>query len=192
MLKDSLLREKETVFKKWFELVVSNYPGETQKVLLSNTDRFANPVRASLAEGLEGLLQNLIDQSDLNQPIIQEHLDKIIRIRAVQDFSPSSAVGFVFLLKYTVREVLAKEITDSKRFEELLTFETSVDKLALLAFNVYMQCREAVFNIRATEIRNRTSRILDRACQKYGMPHGWCDPDDDVTIVEQQDRGDGR
>jgi hypothetical protein len=184
MLKDSLLREKETVFKKWFELVVSNYPGETQKVLLSNTDRFANPVRAALAEGLEGLLQNLIDQSDLNQPIIQQYLDRIIRIRAVQDFSPSSAVGFVFLLKYVVREILAREITDSKRFEELLTFETSVDKLALLAFNVYMQCREAVFNIRATEIRNRTSRILDRACQKYGMPHEWCDPDDDETIAE--------
>jgi hypothetical protein len=100
-------------------------------------------------------------------------LDDFVRIRAVQQFSPSHAVGFVFLVKRAVREHLSQDLTNAELWQELLVFESKVDNLALLSFDLYMQCREKLFEIRATEIRNRTSRIVDRACQKYGMPKEW-------------------
>jgi hypothetical protein len=100
-------------------------------------------------------------------------LDDFVRIRAVQQFSPSHAVGFVFLVKRAVREHLSQDLTNAELWQELLVFESKVDNLALLSFDLYMRCREKLFEIRATEIRNRTSRIVDRACQKYGMPQEW-------------------
>lgn len=56
---------------------------------------------------------------------------------------------------------------------ELLKLESRIDSLALTSFDIYMKCREKLFEMRAMEIRNRTSRILERACMKYGAPHDW-------------------
>jgi hypothetical protein len=178
MLVKFLEQEKQAVLKRWLELTLDTYPGEAKKFLAGNANRFANPVGSSIQSGMESIYDSLLKEDTGLTPPFMEHLDKIIRIRAVQDFSPALAVGFVFLLKSAVREVAAKEIQDSRQVEELLTFESRIDKVALLSFNIYMQCRETIFDIRATEIRNRTSRILERACQKYGMPSEWMDPED--------------
>jgi len=35
-----------------------------------------------------------------------------------------------------------------------------VDEMALLSFNIYMQCRETLFENRVNEIKNRTFRLL--------------------------------
>ncbi|MGC8605690.1 MAG: RsbRD N-terminal domain-containing protein, partial [Desulfomonilaceae bacterium] len=88
--------------------------------------------------------------------------------------SASDAVGFIFFLKKSIRESVHEEMSkDSILVGEVLAVESRVDSLALTAFDVYMKCREKLFEIRAMEIRNRTSRILDRACMKYGAPHDW-------------------
>jgi hypothetical protein len=178
MLVKFLEQKKEAVLKRWLDLTADTYPPETRKFLVRDVNRFANPVGSSIQSGLEAIYDSLLQEDVGVTPPFMEQLDKIIRIRAVQNFTPAVAVGFVFLLKNAVREVAAKEIQDSRQFEELLTFESRIDKLALLSFNIYMQCRETIFDIRATEIRNRTSRILERACQKYGMPSEWLDPED--------------
>jgi len=179
MLEEFLAANKATILKRWFELILDTYPPDSRKFFSTQKNRFSNPVGANLSEGLEGLLDRLVHGVDSDSESISEFLDKIVRIRAVQDFSPANAVGFVFLLKTAVRENLAKELGDSRVLQELLDFESRVDGLALMAFNIYMQCRETIFEMRATEIRNRVSRILDRACQKYGNPREWLDPEDD-------------
>ncbi len=178
MLVKFLEKEKDAVLKRWLDLTLDTYPQQTKKFLVRDVNRFANPVGSSIQSGMETIYDSLLQEDVGITPPFMEQLDKIIRIRAVQDFTPALAVGFIFLLKSAVREVAAKEIQDSRQFEELLTFESRIDKLALLSFNIYMQCRETIFDIRATEIRNRTSRILERACQKYGMPSEWLDPED--------------
>jgi len=63
--------------------------------------------------------------------------------------------------------------------QELMEFESRIDGLALMAFNIYMQCRETLFDVRVNEIRSRVSRILERACEKYGAPSEWLDPEKD-------------
>ncbi len=115
----------------------------------------------------------LIGSPDSRSENLSLFLDDVVRIRAVQEFSASQAVSFVFSIKTIVRDMFGAEIKRSGFIDELLAFESRVDSVALLAFELYMECREKVFEIRATEIRNRTSRILERACQKYGMPHEW-------------------
>jgi hypothetical protein len=95
---------------------------------------------------------------------LSSHLDRIIRIRAVQDFSPAQAISFIFFLKQVVRDELQSDIHENRiSTSELVAFDAKVDELALLAFNIYMQCRERLFEVRLNEFKNRTHRLLQRA-----------------------------
>jgi len=179
MLEDSLSAQRAPILQRWLELILETYPPDSRKFFATQKNRFSNPVGANLSEGLEGLFDMLVHGVDSESNSFSDYLDKIVRIRAVQEFSPAKAVGFVFFLKTAVRETLAEQIHDPRLLQELLEFESRIDSLALLAFNIYMQCRETIFEMRATEIRSRVSRILERACQKYGNPSEWLDPRDD-------------
>jgi len=179
MLEDSLSAQRAPILQRWLELILETYPPDSRKFFATQKNRFSNPVGANLSEGLEGLFDSLVHGVDSESDSFSDYLDKIVRIRAVQEFSPAKAVGFVFFLKTAVRETLAEQIHDPRLLRELLEFESRIDSLALLAFNIYMQCRETIFEMRATEIRSRVSRILERACQKYGNPSEWLDPRDD-------------
>ena len=94
-----------------------------------------------------------------------DYLDHIIRIRSVQDFSPSEALAFIFTLKQAVRGVFKKEIKEKRFREELERFESRIDRLALLAFDTYVQCREKLYELRVKEVkghRDAAVRMLDR------------------------------
>ncbi len=177
MLEDLLAKNRTVILRRWFELTLDTYPADSRKFLKRQNDRFANPVGMSISEGMEEIYERLLKSGDAGPHEFATSLDKIVRIRAVQDFSPANAVGFVFLLKTAIREAVAKEIRENLLFGQLLKIESRIDRLALLSFNIYMHCREQLFEIKATEIRNRTSRILERACQKYGMPQDWQAPE---------------
>jgi hypothetical protein len=178
MLEELLAKEKGSILDRWFQLVVGTYPTETARFLTTQKNEFTNPVGSNLLKGLEGLYNGLVDgKSDASE--FSEFLDQIIRIRAVQDLAPSEALVFVFFIKNAVREKLAQHIEEYKLFEELLSFESGVDRLALLAFNIYVQCRESLYDVKVAEIRRQTSRILERASQKYGTAENWLGPDDD-------------
>jgi hypothetical protein len=87
----------------------------------------------------------------------------MIRIRAIQNFTASEAVSFIFDLKKVVRKMLDREICDQNLTEELRAYEDLIDKLGLIAFDVYMKCREKIFEIKATEFRNRHYSAFRRA-----------------------------
>jgi hypothetical protein len=179
MLDDLLLAQKPAIVERWSELILETYPVDSRKFFRTQEDRFANPVGANIREGIEGLFDGLVKGIETQDSAFSEFLDQVIRIRAVQQFSPAKAVGFLFLLKTAVRETLDQELQSKEMLRELMDFESRIDGLALLAFNIYMQCRETLFDVRVNEIRSRVSRILERACEKYGMPSEWLDPESD-------------
>ena len=72
-----------------------------------------------------------------------------VRIRAVQDLSASEAVGFVFLLKQAVRDVLPGK-------HGLSGLHDRIDRLTLEAFDRFVACREKIYELRMREVRNRT------------------------------------
>jgi hypothetical protein len=154
-------QKKTAILKKWFDLTAQTYAPDTAKFLKSKTDPFANPVGGSMHSSLNGLLDQLIH--DMDPQIINSFLDPIIRIRAVQSFTPSQATGFILYLKKVLRAGLAKELRDIRKTEELFEFESKIDQLSLMAFDIYMQCREKIYQISANETRNRTFRAFERA-----------------------------
>lgn len=159
-----LLKEKrEALLKKWFEQSIQSYPTQTVEFLNSNRGQFTNPVGYSLRQGLGSLYDELCGDRDPEK--IREALDSIIRIRAVQDFSPSEAVSFVFLLK----DIISKEIGERVSVNELNSINEEIDRTALTAFDVYMQCREDLFEVRIREVERRNFRLLQVANQIFEL-----------------------
>jgi len=162
MLDNLLEQNKDAIAKKWLALAIDTYPADTSKFLKSQKDPFANPVGNTLSVNIGPLFDELLSGMDYNT--ITSHLYPILRIRAVQPIlSSSQSTGFIFSLKKVIREVLKKELSDSDMLKELLHFESKIDELILIAFDVYMKCREKVYEIKSNEERNRTFRAFERA-----------------------------
>jgi len=120
-------QKKAAIVKKWFDLTAQTYAPDTAEFLKSKTDPFANPVGGSMLKGLNVLLDQLIH--DMDPQIINSFLDPIIRIRAVQNFTPSQATAFILSLKKVLRETLAKELRDIRNTDELFAFESKSTSL---------------------------------------------------------------
>ncbi|MDQ7785632.1 MAG: RsbRD N-terminal domain-containing protein [Desulfomonilaceae bacterium] len=172
-LEHLLLKKRSAILKRWLDLIFDTYPADGRSFFASRRNRIANPVGGAIVDGVDKLFDWLMQGEKSDVRDICVFLDNIVRIRAVQEFSASHSIGFVFFLKHAIRETLDSELRKEQLHEDLLTFESKIDSLALLAFDNYSQCREQLHQIRAAEIRNRTSRLLERACQKYGMPSEW-------------------
>ncbi len=147
-LSEALAAKREAVLERWFQAVLATYPEDTARFLAGGSDPFANPVGHTVREGLGRLYDRFAAEVPVAE--LSAAIDGIVRIRAVQEFTPSAAVSFV----YTLRGILRDELTDAALDRPALTaLENGVDRLALVAFDVYMQCREKIFEIRVREIK---------------------------------------
>ncbi len=161
-LKQQLTEKKSAILKRWFTMIADTYQSDTSNFLKKQKAQFTNPVGYTLAEGIEGLFDGLI--KGMLPDDVSRFLDSIVRIRAIQDFSPSDAVSFIFQLKRVVRQELGSEVLQQPGInEELTALESSIDDLALFAFDLYMKCREKIYELKANEARNMTFRLLQQA-----------------------------
>lgn len=74
-------------------------------------------------------------------------------MRSVQDFTPSQAVGFIFLLKKGIGEALKAEIHQESFLKDWIRFQEKIDEMALLAFDIYMSCREKICDLKVNQAR---------------------------------------
>lgn len=164
---------RDEILKRWFESTIDSYPEDTARIFKRSKNKFDNPVGSATMQSLTDTFKcvleltssesyrDYVNQKDtdqkgyLDQNMVENALDPVIRIRAVQNFSASQAVAFVFELKTIVRSVLGALPDD--------TFDYRVDMVALAAFNRFMKCRENIFLLRATEAKRRIHSAFERA-----------------------------
>jgi hypothetical protein len=156
-----LQRHKRTILDQWFDLLLESYPSDTAVFIKSQKDPFHNPVGDAAHRGMEALFGGIIEGMDSDTAT--SFLDPIIRIRAIQKFTPAQAVLFVFQLKSVLQKQFRKELTDPDVNGQFQQIMDRIDDLGLLAFNIYVQCRETLYQIQADEIRNRTFKVLKRS-----------------------------
>ncbi len=158
-LGDLLDKRRHAIVKRWRAAVVDTYPEDARRFLRREKDRFANPVGQSIHRAIEGLFDLLVQGAPPEQ--IRACLDPVIRIRAVQDFTPSVAVGFILELKGILRQSLSGQV--SPLDPEMHALEDRIDQLALLAFDMYAECRARLQEIRVNEMARHYGRLLARA-----------------------------
>lgn len=164
-----LLEEKRPVIlQRWFDAIMATYPVDSSGFLKKQKDRFLNPVGHTFSQGINGILEALIAGEGFAEEL--PFLDDIIRVRAIQDFTPAQALTFVFSLKKVVREELEKEISQYQLYDELLKFESEVDELALYAVNIYVKCREQLYELKTDELKRMTFSLLKKANLMSELP----------------------
>lgn len=154
-----LIEKKDKLIKKWFDLIADTYPPQTSEFLKSKRNQFLNPVGSSLKDGLSNICEQL--STGMDEASLKKHLDEIIRIRAIQDFTPSEAISFVFMLRKAFDEVMPNALSN----EDNQYLNQMIEKIALMAFDIYMKCREDLFEVRVKEAEKRNFRLLQVANQ---------------------------
>jgi hypothetical protein len=144
-------QRRADLLEQWLERVLATYPEETARFLRGTGDPFRNPAGRALREGLPQVLDEVL--GDMRRERLEPALDGILRLRAVQDLSARDAVSFVFFLRDLLPAAEAARI----------------DEVALLAFEIYMRCREQIWRIKAGEDRRRAF-VMERAAQREKSP----------------------
>ena len=160
-LKGLIEKNKDEIIKNWFEATIQTYAPDTARFYKGQKDQFANPVGSITAKGVAFLLDQLLN--DFEPQAVKTYLDPIIRIRAVQNFSPSQATAFILLLKKVLRDCLSDELRDAATVMELLAFESKIDRLCLMAFDIYMACKEKIYQISANDMHSKALKVFKRA-----------------------------
>ncbi|WP_372678391.1 RsbRD N-terminal domain-containing protein [Desulfosarcina sp.] len=154
-----LAAKKQEILESWFQATVDSYPAETARFIKSQKDPFANPVGQATYRSLEALVEALT--AGHGREVMTTALDPILRIRAVQTFTPSMATSFVFSLKQIIRQHLPGDGRDAD--VDMNALDRQIDEMAMAAFDIYVACREKIYELKATESRKQFFGSLKRA-----------------------------
>lgn len=163
----TLWPHKEAMTERWVNTVHGTYPFDTIGFLRTREDRFANPVGYRTREAAMALM-DVIFSDEPDADAVSKAVDEIIRVRAIQDFTPEHAVGIFFAMKEVVRDVVAAAGQTAELVPALLALESRIDAVALIAFGAYARCRETLHMMKADEYRRKHSQILRLAEKKAG------------------------
>lgn len=160
LLSEALSNKKQEILNLWIERTLNSYsaPGffKTAK------DPFANPVGSNIAAGLTTLLDLLL--SEAKPEAFTRPVDQVVRIRAVQEFTPAQAVAPFLELKWVVKQVLSSDKKTKELMASLDTLDCEIDRMALTAFNIYSECREQLYRNRIRELKSGSAVLTDAAC----------------------------
>jgi hypothetical protein len=147
---------RAAILERWHAAIVATYPEQSRAFLADPRDRFGNPVGATLHAGAAALLDGLLDGAP--GAVLDQAIAAVVRLRAVQQFTPAQAVGFIFVLKRAIRDE-AGAVGEPG----LLELFERIDEAALRAFDLYAGCREQLLQLHAREARARVHSLLQRA-----------------------------
>jgi len=161
MVLEKLLEEKKSsIVKIWVQRTIDSYAPDAAMFFNNQMNDFLNPVGGTIRSSLESLYDTILFKKDAES--IKSTLEPLIKIRAVQNFSASQAVAFLFFLKKIIREELKKEM---KKIDptSLAAVDASVDAMVLIGFDIYVQCREKIYDLKTNEERSKIYKAFARA-----------------------------
>jgi len=159
-LRDWLRENEEAILRNWCDSVLATYSSDASAIFRRKKDPFANPVGHGVRKGTREIFTALLAGADAGE--FRRHVEEIVKVRAVQEFTASEAVGFVFSLKEAIRAELGETATKDQFASELTEIERDIDRIALAGFDVFVQCRERVYELQANELKRRVSWITEK------------------------------
>ena len=155
-----IFREQRAVIVEgWINAVYSTYPLQTTGFLRTKNDPFT-----------AGLIYDVIAGEHVTPQKIKHALDRFVRLRAVQQYTPSQGLGVFFLMKPLLREHILPLCREKENLAEYLDAESRLDSVTLLAFDLYSAARETLAETRIAEIRNQHAQLVRWAQSVDGSP----------------------
>lgn len=159
-LSDALQEKKKKILSVWIARTLDTY--ESSAFFKQSRDHIANPVGSNIRDGLAGILELLLNGSKPEDYF--PFLEKVIRIRAVQQFTPSQAIMPFLELKWVIRQVLSEDKNTQSLVPELPDLDCEIDQIALAAFDMYSLCREQLYMVRIKELKSGSYILTDSPC----------------------------
>ena len=159
MLQNFLKQNKEVLLQDWIDQTINTYNPEMIRFLKKEKNQFSNPVRNTIITSLEKIYDSLLGDEGIND---DKGVEEIIKVRAVQDFSPSDALAFIFDLKIIIRTKYSESDQDSESMDEFYNIDNRFDLLFKKAFDIYNDCRMKIQDIKISEIKSRSERAFER------------------------------
>ena len=174
-LSDTLQEKKKEILNVWVDRTLDSYT--SSGFFKKSLDNIANPIGANIRDGLASILNLLLDGA--NPEEYSKPLDQVVRIRAIQDFSPSQAVVPFLELKWVIRQILNDNKKTKHLAQELTELDCKIDRLALAAFDKYMECREQLYQVRVRELKSGNYILADTPCSSPVLEKD----QDDITKI---------
>ena len=159
-LSEALANKRKEILALWIERTLDTYtsPGFFKRA----KDPFANPVGVNIQNSLTALFDLLAANAD--QQAFLEPLDTVVRIRAVQEFTPSQALAPFLELKWVVKQIFSASKETRPLLASLDDLDCTIDRVALAAFDIYSACREQLYKNRVDELKSGRAILTDAAC----------------------------
>ena len=161
---DVFRKHKSEMVRLWTDSVFDTYPFETTGFLRTKDDPFGNPV-ANMTKEAAGAVYDAVTGESVEVAKTRKAMDRFIKLRAVQKFSPSQSLAVFSLMKPLLRQHVMPELMAQDDLAAYLETESRIDSLTLLAFDMYMEDREILAESRITEIRNQHAQLARWAQQ---------------------------
>ncbi|MEW6594453.1 MAG: RsbRD N-terminal domain-containing protein [Thermodesulfobacteriota bacterium] len=163
-LHEFLAEEKGEILPRWISAVLDTYPTDAARIFKREQDRFANPIGYNTEQALTRLYDLLFVSPTPDLTQVAPALEEFVKIRAVQDFAPSAAVGLIHALKKVVRAACSAKDAPAVSVAQWQELEERLDLVAGMVFDLYMACRERLFQTRVQEIRSRNHHVVASGC----------------------------
>ncbi|MBN1608379.1 MAG: RsbRD N-terminal domain-containing protein [Polyangiaceae bacterium] len=150
----TLVERRSHILSKWLDAVLSRYPEQTRGALARPADALANPMGAIIVEGLGAVLDCV---SGAPSTTVEEPLDRLMRLWALDGPEVSHALGFLEALK----GLLCAELSGVPG-EGLAVAEARIDELAARAAERFAAARRALVEIRTREQEHGRATLLER------------------------------
>jgi hypothetical protein len=164
IFKDIIIKDRDSIVNEWTGLAweqcfsrgsagagCSSIPG-------CNTDI---PLKHTFKAGLERIFDELIEGKlpDIKHPMLND----VIQILAIQDTSPSKALSFYTILTALLNNRFKYQLKDEEINNQFNFLIANIYKAMSVSFDIYMNIRERLFNIKIKEITASNSRLLKMA-----------------------------
>lgn len=150
-LESLLIQKKEALLHRWLRVIFEPCGPGADIVAPAGSDRFTDPVGYTISNNASHLLDALIKGDDPEAS--RECMEKIIRIRAVQDLTKSQAVGFMADLKTVIRSQVLDEATKHGLTEELDGLEKRIDRLGHMVDEIYIDMKRKIRELAIKEAK---------------------------------------
>ena len=158
MLLNFLEDNKDRIIDKWVNQTFQTYQPEMVRFLKGTKNPFANPVRTTIINSLQSIYDGILSSKNTDE--FYPELEAIIKLRSIQDFTPSDSLSFLFMLKTIVWEEIGTADSSALSSEEFHRFNEKLDALIKLSFDIYTKCRKKIYEIRIAEIKAHSKRAL--------------------------------
>lgn len=141
---------KGKILTIWFERVLDTYHPEAKRYILSEKDRFLNPIGSTYRDAIERILDWLFKDSPIL--VVRPHIFEMVKIGVLNGYRPEDG-SFSAILKACL----------SQFQDEIPEFDNICDRLTMLALEeqiAYETVRESLESLRRESLRPKVYKRL--------------------------------